>query len=178
MVPVFIALGARTDKIDGEKSSHRIPVTARRTLIAIIAFAGLMCPAFAQTTSTTASKWQAPPDAAGVPNPEAKNPAAPAVGRKRFLRNCVNCHGEDGSGHDASGADLRAPEVQEQSDGALFWKITNGNTTNGMPSFAALPETDRWDIVTFLRTLKDSNGNSSGGSRPRKAEAPNFDKQN
>jgi mono/diheme cytochrome c family protein len=153
-------------------------MTANRTVIAIVAFATLMCPAVAQTTSTTASKWQAPPDAAGVPNPEAKNPSAPAVGRKRFLRNCVNCHGEDGSGHNASGADLRAPDVQEQRDGALFWKITHGNTTNGMPSFAALPETDRWDIVTFLRTLKESNGNRSDGSQRKKAGDPNSDKQN
>jgi mono/diheme cytochrome c family protein len=55
-------------------------------------------------------------------------------------------------------ADLCGAETQGQSDGALFWKITNGNTANGMPSFAALPEAGRWDIVTFLRTLKEPNG--------------------
>jgi hypothetical protein len=31
----------------------------------------------------------------------------------------------------------------EQSDGALFWKITNGNPDRGMPSFSKLPELQR-----------------------------------
>jgi hypothetical protein len=72
--------------------------------------------------------------------------------------------------------------VQEQSDGALFWKISNGNTPAGMPSFASLPETDRWDVVTFLRTLKDSAGNGSAGSGEAKPDTkreapPQKDKQ-
>jgi len=45
------------------------------------------------------------------------------------------------------------PLVQQQSDGALFWKITNGNLGRGMPSFSALPEAQRWQLVLFLRRL-------------------------
>ncbi len=51
-------------------------------------------------------------------------------------------------------ADLQLPVVQEQSDGTLFWKITNGNTGRGMPSFSKLPELQRWQIVLYIRTLK------------------------
>lgn len=133
-------------------------------LIVVIAFASLVCLALAQTANPSADKWQAPADAAAKANPEAKNPDAPAAGRKLYMRTCIGCHEEDGSGKDTGAANLRSPEVQGQSDGALFWKITNGNTAAGMPSFASLPETDRWDVVTFLRTLKDSNGNSGQGS--------------
>jgi mono/diheme cytochrome c family protein len=139
--------------------------------IAIVVFVALVCMVVAETTRPTAEKWEAPPDAAAKPNPEAKNPAAPAIGRKLFMKICVNCHGEDGSAHDTEATDLRCPEVQGQSDGSLFWKITNGNTTNGMPPFAALGETDRWDIVSFLRTLKDSDGNCAPGSKGKKKDA-------
>lgn len=123
--------------------------------VAMVVLVGLACLAIAQTVNAAADKWQAPPDATAEPNPEANNPAAPAAGRKSFMHVCVNCHEEDGRGENAGAADLRSAGVQSQSDGALFWKITNGNTTNGMPSFAALPKTERWDIVIFLRTLKE-----------------------
>lgn len=141
-------------------------------IIGTLALASLVCLGIAQTEKPPASKWEAPADAAAKPNPEAKNPDAPAVGHKLYMRTCVGCHEEDGSGKDTGAANLRSPEVQAQSDGALFWKISNGNTAAGMPSFASLPETDRWDVVTFLRTLKDSGGNGSEGSGQGKKESP------
>jgi len=141
-------------------------------IIAALAFISLVCLGIAQTDNPPAKKWEAPADAAAKPNPEAKNPDAQAVGRKLYMRTCVGCHQEDGSGKDTGAANLRSPEVQAQSDGALFWKITNGNSEAGMPSFASLPETDRWDVVTFLRTLKDSGGNGSEGSGDSKKDSP------
>jgi mono/diheme cytochrome c family protein len=144
----------------------------RPLLIAILAFASLVCLAIAQTAKPTADKWEAPADAAAKPNPEAKNPDAAAVGRKLYMRTCVGCHEEDGSGKDTGAANLRSPEVQAQSDGALFWKVSNGNTAAGMPSFASLPETDRWDVVSFLRTLKDANGTGAEGSGEGKKDSP------
>ena len=144
---------------------------SRSLIIAAFAFTGLVCLAIAQTEKPSANKWEAPADAAAKPNPEAKNPDAPAAGRKLFMRTCVGCHEEDGSGKDTGAADLRSPEVQAQSDGALFWKISNGNAEAGMPSFAALPETQRWDVVTFLRTLKDSGAKGQQGSGENKKDS-------
>lgn len=124
--------------------------------------------AMAQTENSPAEKWEAPAEAAAKPDPEAKNPDAAAVGRKLFMRTCAGCHEEDGSGKDTGAANLRSSPVQAQSDGALFWKITHGNTEHGMPSFASLPETERWDVVRFLRTLKEDSGKGEEGSAGKK----------
>jgi mono/diheme cytochrome c family protein len=146
------------------------------TFAVIVAVVSCAAIAMAQTPSGETSKWTAPSDAAAKPNPEAANPAAPTAGRKIFLRTCVSCHGENGRGENATGANLRSSAVQAQTDGALFWKITTGNTTKGMPPFAAFSETQRWDMVTFLRTLKDSSGNGSNQSDENKGSVSKSDK--
>ena len=102
--------------------------------------------------------WRAPQAVAAKPNPLAEKPWATAGGKKLFLRNCAECHEKDGNGiAKKHSADLQLAVVQQQSDGALFWKITNGNTGRGMPSFSKLPELERWQLVLFLRTLKLSD---------------------
>ena len=98
--------------------------------------------------------WQPPQESAAKPNPLAGNQRAAGGGRKLFRRECAECHGDDGAGR-RKAADLRLPVVQQQSDGTLYWKITNGNAGRGMPSFSALPELQRWQIVLYLRTLAD-----------------------
>ena len=99
------------------------------------------------------AKWRAPDEAASKPNPLADKPELAAGGKKLFKRNCVECHGESGQGLKKA-ADLQLPMVQAQSDGTLYWKITNGNPDHGMPSFSGIPELQRWQIVLYLRTLR------------------------
>lgn len=98
--------------------------------------------------------WRPPSEAAARANPLASKPQAAAGGRKLFIRNCVECHGSDGAGiAEKHAADLQLTIVQSQSDGTFFWKITNGNSRRGMPSFSKLPELQRWQIVLYIRTL-------------------------
>jgi mono/diheme cytochrome c family protein len=83
-----------------------------------------------------------------------RRPGTVAGGRKLFTRSCAECHGPEGAGIEKKhSADLQLPEVQNQSDGTLFWKITNGNARHGMPSFSKLPELERWQLVLYIRTL-------------------------
>ncbi len=96
--------------------------------------------------------WQPPAAAMAKPNPLAGSVELAAGGRKLFQRHCAQCHGAEGQGLKKA-ADLQLPVVQQQTDGALFWKITNGNQRRGMPSFSGLPEMQRWQIVLYLRTL-------------------------
>ena len=101
--------------------------------------------------------WRPPAEAIAKKNPLAARPEAAAGGEKLFKRNCVECHGEDGRGlAKKRAADLQLAKVQEQSDGALFWKITNGNPDRGMPPFSRLPELQRWQLVLYLRKLGTS----------------------
>jgi len=102
--------------------------------------------------------WRAPEAFAARANPLAQKPWAAAGGKKLFRKNCAECHDKDGNGLvKKHSADLQLPVVQQQSDGALFWKITNGNTGRGMPSFSKLPELERWQLILFIRTLKSAS---------------------
>jgi mono/diheme cytochrome c family protein len=110
--------------------------------------------------------WHAPAEAMSRPNPLSSKPETAAGGRKLFMRECVECHGKTGAGMEKKhSADLQLPIVQQQSDGTLFWKITNGNLNRGMPSFSRLPEMQRWQIVLFLRTLKAPDTETAGRSQ-------------
>jgi len=101
-------------------------------------------------------KWRVPEGAAAKKNPLAEKADLAAGGRKLFKRNCVECHGEAGQGLKKA-ADLQLAVVQEQTDGTLYWKVTNGNPDHGMPSFSGLPELQRWQIVLYLRSLGRSD---------------------
>jgi mono/diheme cytochrome c family protein len=95
--------------------------------------------------------WIAPAGAADRVNPLAARPELAAGGKKVFNQRCAECHGADARGSDRA-PDLTAADVQAQSDGALFWKMSSGNTRAGMPSFSFLPEQQRWQLLLFLRS--------------------------
>jgi mono/diheme cytochrome c family protein len=121
--------------------------------VSVLAIAPLV---FAQNVNYQQDpKWRAPAEAAVKKNPLAEKAELAAGGRKLFKRNCAECHGEAGQGLKKA-ADLQLAVVQEQTDGALYWKITNGNPDHGMPSFSGIPELQRWQIVLYLRSLKRS----------------------
>ena len=69
------------------------------------------------------------------------------------------CHGTKGAGNGVAGASLKPKpanftlkEIQAQSDGAIFWKITEGRTP--MAAYKMLSDTQRWQLVSYIRTLK------------------------
>src|SRR4051794_2079271 len=75
-------------------------------------------------------------------NPFANDPAAPAVGMAHYKENCIVCHGAPGSearelsmGLNPSAPSLEEKDIQQLSDGQMFWIIKNGVRWSGMPSF-------------------------------------------
>lgn len=103
------------------------------------------------------TEWTAPPEAAARLNPLAGRPETAAGGAKLFHVRCAGCHGPDGRGT-SKGPDLMDAAVQAQTDGALFWKLSNGNTRAGMPSFSFLPEPQRWQLALHMRRRAASSG--------------------
>ena len=84
-------------------------------------------------------------------NPLETDPDAVAAGAKLFERHCAECHGNAAAGK--KGPSLRVAEVQQATPGALFWVLTNGVVRRGMPVWSKLPEPQRWQIISYLKSL-------------------------
>ena len=88
---------------------------------------------------------------AGKETPQAK---------ELYTKNCTQCHGPKGKGDgpkaeelEKAVEDISTAKFNEQSDGSIFWKITEGKKP--MPSFKLeLTEDQRWQLVNYLRELK------------------------
>lgn len=105
-------------------------------------------------------QWQAPADAAKLASPVKNRPDAAQLGRELYMQKCVDCHGKEGKGNGWMAkmvakppTNLASQMVQANSDGELFWKITNGRSP--MPAHRVrFDDEQRWNIVAYLRTLK------------------------
>ena len=94
----------------------------------------------------------APEKAKAKRNPFESDPQAIAAGRNLFARHCAECHGETAEGTKKAPS-LRVEEVQNAAPGAIFWILTNGVVRRGMPVWSKLPEPQRWQLVTFVKSL-------------------------
>lgn len=95
----------------------------------------------------------APPRVRTLRNPLNGDSMAMAAGRKLFLQHCAQCHGQDADGGNKAPS-LRADEIQQATPGTLFWILTNGVVRRGMPVWSKLPEGQRWQIVSYLKSLQ------------------------
>ena len=104
--------------------------------------------------------FTAPKSADSHANPLKDNAAATLEGKKTYTTYCTPCHGSKGKGDGIASAGLsRQPAnhtsaaIQQQTDGALAWMISEGNTP--MPAYKkSLSPTQIWQLVDFIRTLK------------------------
>ena len=67
-------------------------------------------------------------------------------------QHCAECHGEMAEGG-RKAPSLLADPVQQSTPGTLFWILTNGVVRHGMPVWSKLPEPQRWQIVSYLKSL-------------------------
>ena len=105
------------------------------------------------------NKWEPPKEADNVKNPLAGNTTVLKGAKVLYTSYCVPCHGDKGKGDGVAAASLATKPadhsgnlVQNQSDGALFWELSEGH--NPMPAYkTALTETQRWSLINYIRTL-------------------------
>jgi mono/diheme cytochrome c family protein len=86
-------------------------------------------------------------------NPFAGEATAVAAGAKLYRQNCASCHGDDAAGL-SNRPSLHSERVRAASPGELEWLLKNGSMRNGMPSWSRLPEQQRWQIVSYLKSLQ------------------------
>ncbi|MFY9730525.1 MAG: c-type cytochrome [Candidatus Acidiferrales bacterium] len=96
---------------------------------------------------------QAPAKTRDRKNPYEGDPDALLAGKKLYSQHCAECHGKYARGM-RNAVNLRSPQVQNATPGELVWFLSNGNLFHGMPSWSGLPEQRRWQIVTYLKSLR------------------------
>ncbi|MFK5923561.1 MAG: c-type cytochrome [Verrucomicrobiota bacterium] len=139
------------------------PKTNRKSPASIVAALTLSA-AFAATTYAAdkpmGAPWNAPSSASSKKNPVSADKASVRKGKKLYKAACLPCHGARGKGNGAAAVALPihpgnltdSKRMKGQSDGAIFWKMSEGR--GPMPPFkAAFSDTDRWNILNYIRTL-------------------------
>jgi mono/diheme cytochrome c family protein len=104
--------------------------------------------------------WNAPAAAVSKANPQSGAESI-SNGKALFAKHCQSCHGKTGMGDGTKASELKTEPgdfskstFQSQSDGSIFFKVSEGR--DDMPSFKKkMPEAnDMWDVVNYVRTLK------------------------
>ena len=101
----------------------------------------------------------APDSAKAQKNPYEGQQSAVDAGKTLYARNCLACHGKTGQGT-GNVPSLVDGKLKSVAPGEVFWFVTKGDTDNGMPSWAFLPEEKRWQIVNYVQAL--ASGKASG----------------
>jgi len=113
----------------------------------------------ASAADSASDKWLSPAPSAAKKNPMTATQESIAAGQKIYSKTCAMCHGKTGNADGPAVVELNIhpvklsdPKVATESDGSLFWKITTGKKP--MPAYGKrLSETDRWNLVNYIRTL-------------------------
>lgn len=113
----------------------------------------VLCLAGVILASVGDGQWQnqVPESARHRENPMDADANAIAAGAKLFRQNCASCHGENAEGK-SKHPSLRSDRIRNATPGELEWLLRNGSLKNGMPSWSRLPEPERWQLVSFLKS--------------------------
>jgi glucose/arabinose dehydrogenase/mono/diheme cytochrome c family protein len=89
-----------------------------------------------------------------------------AAGGELYVRYCSTCHGPSGEGTGNIPAVVKGP-TQAAPEGEVFWFVTKGDMTNGMPPWAGVPARERWEIISYLKALSGGKVTATKVRPPR-----------
>lgn len=116
-------------------------------------FLFLLTAAFPASTRAQADGLHdAPANARSMKNPLTGKADAAQAGANIYANKCALCHGDKGQGV-ANIPALTKEATQSATDGAIFWFITKGSPANGMPAWSSLPSDQRWQIITYIKSM-------------------------
>lgn len=127
-------------------------------LVLLIALVGL---GFTFKGNDLQKPWVVPDVAKNKKNPVPSDAQTIATGKALWNIHCKSCHGTKGLGDGTKASQLKTEPgdfskagFQSQTDGALYYKTSEGR--EDMPAFKKKisDEDDRWALVNFMRTLK------------------------
>jgi mono/diheme cytochrome c family protein len=103
--------------------------------------------------------WVAPKTADNIKNPLSGDNSKLAETKTMYITNCGPCHGEKGKGDGPAAqglnpkpADHTSAAVQSETDGAIFWKLSEGRSP--MPGYKKIfTDEQRWELVNYIRTV-------------------------
>lgn len=112
-----------------------------------------------EALGAAASHWDSiPPADHARQNPHAGKPESAAAGAILYRDHCQKCHQADAEGDGKKKPSLRTASVGAATDGDLEWFLRQGDLRHGMPSWAGLPQAQRWEIIAYLRSLPPGAG--------------------
>ena len=146
----------RTEIIKIMKANH----SATKLLLRIFLF--VLVTALFNTAKAQSVPWVAPKDMDNLKNALAGNTSFMSDAKALYIANCAPCHGDKGRGDGPAAAGLNpkpadhsSASVQSESDGALFWKLSEGRAP--MPGYKKIfTDQQRWELINFIRTLAKS----------------------
>ncbi|MGH9342886.1 MAG: PQQ-dependent sugar dehydrogenase [Terriglobia bacterium] len=126
------------------------------SVVRLSSFSAIICAALFATLALKAqaqSFHNSPASVAGLNNPYT-GPQNAEAGHGLYQQKCAGCHGQDAKGMGNVPA-LASGATQSAMPGQIFWFVTHGDPANAMPSWAILPAQQRWQIVAFLKSLRN-----------------------
>jgi mono/diheme cytochrome c family protein len=158
--PVSEPIGSRSNTLrlnivnvaQGHRLTRDCGVACRVTCLVMCLGGALLTLALGTAAAQDAQLDKAPASARAAKNPYSGKPDAVAAGSKVYAANCTKCHGLDAKGTGMVPSLLKGT-TQSASEGVLFWFVTHGNIDDGMPAWGKLSVKQRWQVVSFIKSL-------------------------
>ena len=141
--------------------SPKHSIMKKKISIALTAMIAIALFAFAPHGSLQPKPWPVPDAFKNKANPVKSDAASINTGKNLYNQHCKSCHGNKGKGDgpkasqlDTECGDFTKASFQSQTDGAIFYKTSEGR--KDMPSYKKkIPEAnDIWAVINYLRSLK------------------------